>query len=47
VHIGGFVFLSQFGFAQNLFLSTFVPTGGSGMVDCLVAPGGRLHTLSW
>jgi hypothetical protein len=47
VHIGGSVALSQFGSAQNLSLATFVPTGGSGMVDCWVNPGGKLHTLSW
>jgi hypothetical protein len=39
--------LSQFGTATNLFLATTVPSGGSGMVDCSVLPGGKLHTLNW
>jgi hypothetical protein len=43
----GLVSVSQFGAASNIYLSTTVPPGGSGMVDCYVLPGGKLHTLSW
>jgi hypothetical protein len=39
--------LPQFGPAMDIFLDTSVPSGGSGMVDCTVLPGGRLHTVSW
>jgi hypothetical protein len=39
--------LPQFGPATDIHLDTAVPSGGSGMVDCQVLPGGRLHTLSW
>jgi hypothetical protein len=47
VHTGGYVYLSQFGAAQNLSLATYVPAGGAGVVDCWVNPGGKLHVLSW
>jgi hypothetical protein len=39
--------LPQFGAARDINLVTTVPWGGTGMVDCYVLPGGRLHTLSW
>lgn len=47
VHGPGFTYLKQFGSPQKLSLEAFVPAGGSGMVDCEVQPGGKLHTLSW
>jgi hypothetical protein len=46
--IGPYVYLSQFGAAQGLALTnTFLPLGGTGMVDCWVNPGGKLHTMTW
>lgn len=43
----GWLPLPQFGVATDINLPTSVPPGGSGMVDCRVQPGGKIHTLSW
>jgi hypothetical protein len=39
--------LPQFGPARDINLNTFVPSGGSGEIDCAVLPGGKVHTVSW
>jgi hypothetical protein len=39
--------LPQFGLPRDINLSTSVPSGGTGMVDCQVNPGGKIHTLNW
>lgn len=43
----GWMALPQFGPARDINLDTAVPTGGSGEVDCLAGPGGKVHTVSW
>jgi hypothetical protein len=43
----GWISLPQFGPASNIYLYTTIPFAGSGMVDCYVLPGGKLHTLNW
>jgi hypothetical protein len=43
----GWINLPQFGPAREINLYTGVPSGGVGVVDCLVYPGGKIHTLRW
>jgi hypothetical protein len=39
--------LSVFGPATDIVLSLYVPSWGTGEVDCLVYPGGKVITANW
>lgn len=39
--------LPQFGPARDLQMPIWIPSGGTGMIDCRVNPEGRIHTVSW
>jgi hypothetical protein len=43
----GWFALPQFGVARDLYFNTFVPSGGTAMIDCHVLPGGMIHTVNW
>jgi hypothetical protein len=44
---GGFSALPYYGPAADISLAVWAPSGGSIMLDCLVLPGGRVHTVNW
>jgi len=39
--------LPFFGPPADIFLNVWAPSGGSIMIDCLVLPGGRVHTVNY
>lgn len=39
--------LSQFGSPVDIAMSFYVPGGGTGDVNCLVYPGGKVITVNW
>jgi len=43
----GTIQVPQLNIAADINLPVIVPSGGTGMVDCRVSPGGRLNSLSW
>ncbi|HTE53458.1 MAG TPA: hypothetical protein VK698_21535 [Kofleriaceae bacterium] len=43
----GFFNLTQFGPASDINVFASVPWAGTAMIDCLVGPGGKVHTVTW